>query len=205
MNAMNVYTIVAISIVVIVVFLVVLVVFTTLRGYIISGRLEKLTHNMAEFLDFNHTRLEKIRPYIVSYFNSLHRENSHSTEIMNQILHNLEQRISKSVIAVQKGTHAEQMAALDALTAPIIVDLSKKLGSLGSDRAQAAGENADGIYTIEFNELEDIMEELFQSIGQDIAAASRNISTYRGERNKRKDTIFTLMEVGIKNIDKGFK
>ena len=201
---MNVYAIVAISVVTIVVFLVVLVVFTTLRGYVISGRLEKLTHNMMEFLEFNQARLDKIRPYIVSYFNSLHRENSHSTEIMNQVLHNMEQRISQAVIAVQKGTHAEQVKALDALTTPITVDLSKKFGVMG-DRTQMEGGDSDGIHIIEFNELEDVMEELFQSIGQDIAVASRNISTYRGERNKRKDTIFTLMEIGIKNIDKGFK
>ena len=202
---MNVYTIVAISVVAIVVFLVVLVIFTTLRGYVISGRLEKLTHNMAEFLDFNQTRLEKIRPYIVSYFNSLHRENSHATEIMNQIIHNLEQRIAQSIIAVQKGTHAEQVNALDNLTSPITVDMSKKLGLLNTGDKTQAGGGSDGIYVIEFSELEDVMEELFQSIGQDIATASRNISTYHGERNKRKDTIFTLMEVGIKNIDKNFR
>jgi hypothetical protein len=201
---MNVYAILAISILAVVVFLVVLVVFTTLRGYIISGRLEKLTHNMVEFLDFNQARLEKMRPYIVSYFNSLHREKGHSMEIMNQVLYTLEQRVSKAVISVQKGTHAEQVKALDELTTNITVGTSKKLDRLGN-RTQHGEESDDDTHVIEFSELEEIMEDLFQTIGQEIAVASKNMATYRGERNKRKDTIFTLMEVGIKNIDKGFK
>ena len=194
---MNMHDIITVGIVITVVSFLLFVIFVVLRGYIVSGRLEKLANNIADFLEFNQKRLEKIRPYIVSYFNSLHKEENNATEIMNQIMYALEQRISNADLALNKGSYNLQKEALNALTSPIVVDLNKKFNVYG-DTDEKSHENE---YVIKFNELEDVVENLFQSIGQDIAAASKNISMYRGEKNRRKDTIFTLMEAGIKNID----
>ena len=197
---MNMHTIIAVGIVITVVSSLLFIVFIILRGYIVSGRLEKLANNIADFLDFNQKRLEKIRPYIVSYFNSLHKENNNATEIMNQIMYTLEQRIRNADLALSKNSYSMQKEALVALTTPIVIDLNKKFNVYG-ETPQTEEELAENEYVIKFNELEEVVENLFQSIGQDIAIASKNISMYRWERKKRKDTIFALMEAGIKDIE----
>lgn len=199
---MSIYILLAIGLI-LVILLVSLVVWIIVKHTSQSGKrnpitdeLENLTNKLADFVNLNQVRLEKIRPFIASYFNTLY-EDGNTASIISKILYTLEYRIRNAELAIKKGSHVDQKAALEELTSPISIDLNKKFNTSGEE---SDSEEKPEEYTIAFNELEEVVENLFQSIGQRIAGASKSMSSYRGERKKRKDTIAILIEAGIKNI-----
>ena len=163
------------------------------------GALDTLLKTTAEIVNRNQARLEKMRPFIASYFNTLYKDNSSASEvkIANQIIFILERRIEKANNVLRRGSVDKIKAVTEGFKAPIVVKLVNELKNM-SDEPSAPDEPKE--YVVEFDELEGAMENLVQSIGQRIANASENMSSYRGEggSRKRKGTMTTLKEIGIK-------
>ena len=202
---MDLYIVITIVLIVAIAFFgaVVWLVFNKQRGdNVVVDDLVTLVKSTTELVGHNQARFEKMRPFIASYFNTLYKDGSNASEvkIINQITYILERRIEKANLAIKRGTLHEQKVALEEFNSPISVNLTNEFRTRTEESDyESATEEEQKEYTVNFDELEGAMENLLQSIGQRIANASENMSSYRGER-KRKGTLTTLTEVGIKSV-----
>jgi hypothetical protein len=167
-------------------------------------------NNIQDFCEFNQNRIDKIRPYILNYFNSLHSSGDSSVEILNKIMFTLEHRLKVTEDILIRGSYEDKKKALKKLTAPISLKVNEEFGK-SSNNYYYSEENDDDDENdkkdssseyITFEEWENTVEELFQNVGRKIAIASKTGAGYRLSNKKKKDTIFTLMEAGVKGLEK---
>jgi hypothetical protein len=164
-------------------------------------------NNVQDFCQFNQDRIDKIRPYILNYFNSLHSSGDSSVEVLNKIMFTLEHRLKVTEDVLNHGSYEDKKKALKKLTAPISLKVSEEFGSknnnyyYGDEEEENEDEKDASSEHIAFEEWENTVEELFQNVGKKIALASKTVAGYRLSNKKKKDTIFTLMEAGVKGLE----
>jgi hypothetical protein len=174
-----------------------------------NNNIRKLMNDIEDFCEFNQNRIDKIRPYILNYFNSLHSSGDSSVEILNKVMFTLEHRLKVTEDILTHGSYEDKKRALKKLTAPISLKVNEEFGKTNNnyyysdedDDDDENNKNNSSSDHIAFEEWENTVEELFQNVGKKIAIASKNVSGYRLSNKKKKDTIFTLMEAGIKGLE----
>ncbi len=193
-----------IMLVIILVAIIGLAIFLFISGNILNHKLKALTNNISDFVSFNQDRIEKIRPYILSYFNSLHAGDDTSIETLNKIIFTLESRIAYVGRVLQYGKNADKRLAIKYIIAPIPLktkDYFENNLNGEEDEVTITPETHPEDF-VKFEAWEDTIDTLLKGIGEKIIAASIKTTMYRNNNKQKKDTIFALTEAGLININR---